>query len=275
MPNFCRHIIQIFGFCFVFLVEQNFNHIYFTCSSLIVASRAAGGEGNCYIREDNGSRRVVAQGVWVCCIWNPLGRWSLPFNCQTRIHFHKLALKLMLSCLFRWPWNQRSMWEERCWRNIKSDSTAMWRHHTECSGKKTSLHRQALSHFWTLEIIPTYSLVRLEAVCIWTDAQGFGHGPQTHKTTKSNGSQEQGWHRYLTILCCFNFLRSSRLRQDLFSGLFLLSPVAQTPTALHFSLPAKRPYTMVEQQENEPHLNSKQRKYLKFQKRFQRKSGKS
>ncbi|XP_070769195.1 interleukin enhancer-binding factor 3a [Enoplosus armatus] len=47
---------------------------------------------------------------------------------------------------------------------------------------------------------------------------------------------------------------------------------AQIPPAGHFSLPAKRPYTEVETEEEEPHLNSKQRKSLKFQKRFQRKS---
>ncbi|XP_041822710.1 interleukin enhancer-binding factor 3-like isoform X2 [Chelmon rostratus] len=47
---------------------------------------------------------------------------------------------------------------------------------------------------------------------------------------------------------------------------------AQIPPAGHFSLPAKRPYTEVEKGEDEPHLNSKQRKSLKFQKRFQRKS---
>ncbi|XP_008278163.1 interleukin enhancer-binding factor 3-like isoform X2 [Stegastes partitus] len=40
----------------------------------------------------------------------------------------------------------------------------------------------------------------------------------------------------------------------------------------HFSLPAKRSYSDVEKEEDEPHLNSKQRKFLKFQKRFQRKS---
>lgn len=47
---------------------------------------------------------------------------------------------------------------------------------------------------------------------------------------------------------------------------------AQIPPAQHFSLPAKRPYTEVEKGEEAPHLNSKQRKSLKFQKRFQRKS---
>ncbi|XP_040002309.1 interleukin enhancer-binding factor 3-like isoform X2 [Xiphias gladius] len=47
---------------------------------------------------------------------------------------------------------------------------------------------------------------------------------------------------------------------------------AQIGPAGHFSLPAKRPYTEVEKGEEEPHLNSKQRKFLKFQKRFQRKS---
>ncbi|XP_028264711.1 interleukin enhancer-binding factor 3-like [Parambassis ranga] len=41
----------------------------------------------------------------------------------------------------------------------------------------------------------------------------------------------------------------------------------------HFNLPAKRPFTEVDtEEEEEPHLNSKQRKFLKFQKRFQRKS---
>ncbi|XP_059212725.1 interleukin enhancer-binding factor 3-like isoform X2 [Centropristis striata] len=47
---------------------------------------------------------------------------------------------------------------------------------------------------------------------------------------------------------------------------------AQIPPAGHFSLPAKRPYTEVESEEGSPQLNSKQRKFLKFQKRFQRKS---
>ncbi|XP_029288048.1 interleukin enhancer-binding factor 3-like isoform X2 [Cottoperca gobio] len=47
---------------------------------------------------------------------------------------------------------------------------------------------------------------------------------------------------------------------------------AQIPPAGHSSLPAKRPYTQVEKEEGEPQLNSKQRKFLKFQKRFQRKS---
>uniref|UniRef100_UPI0037E798B6 interleukin enhancer-binding factor 3-like isoform X2 n=1 Tax=Semicossyphus pulcher TaxID=241346 RepID=UPI0037E798B6 len=47
---------------------------------------------------------------------------------------------------------------------------------------------------------------------------------------------------------------------------------AQIPPAGHFSLPAKRLYSEVEKEEDEPHLNSKQRKSLKFQKRFQRKS---
>ncbi|KAM9363603.1 interleukin enhancer-binding factor 3-like [Symphorus nematophorus] len=47
---------------------------------------------------------------------------------------------------------------------------------------------------------------------------------------------------------------------------------AQIPPAGHFSLPAKRPYSEVDHGEGELHLNSKQRKSLKFQKRFQRKT---
>ncbi|XP_074484939.1 interleukin enhancer-binding factor 3-like isoform X2 [Sebastes fasciatus] len=47
---------------------------------------------------------------------------------------------------------------------------------------------------------------------------------------------------------------------------------AQIPPAGHVSLPAKRPYTDVDKEEEGPQLNSKQRKFLKFQKRFQRKS---
>ncbi|XP_055366336.1 interleukin enhancer-binding factor 3-like isoform X2 [Betta splendens] len=47
---------------------------------------------------------------------------------------------------------------------------------------------------------------------------------------------------------------------------------AQIGPAGPFSLAAKRPYTEVEKVDDEPHLNSKQRKFLKFQKRFQRKS---
>ncbi|XP_034543155.1 interleukin enhancer-binding factor 3-like isoform X2 [Notolabrus celidotus] len=46
---------------------------------------------------------------------------------------------------------------------------------------------------------------------------------------------------------------------------------AQIPPARQLSLPPKRPYSEVDQGQDEPHLNSKQRKFLKFQKRFQRK----
>ncbi|XP_069021944.1 interleukin enhancer-binding factor 3-like isoform X2 [Embiotoca jacksoni] len=45
---------------------------------------------------------------------------------------------------------------------------------------------------------------------------------------------------------------------------------AQIPE--HFNLPAKRSYSEVEKEDEESHLNSKQRKFLKFQKRFQRTS---
>nr|XP_046260335.1 interleukin enhancer-binding factor 3 homolog isoform X2 [Scatophagus argus] len=48
--------------------------------------------------------------------------------------------------------------------------------------------------------------------------------------------------------------------------------IAQTPPTGHLNLPAKRPHAEVETLEDETHLNSKQRKYLKFQKRFQKKS---
>ncbi|XP_026159165.1 interleukin enhancer-binding factor 3-like isoform X2 [Mastacembelus armatus] len=48
--------------------------------------------------------------------------------------------------------------------------------------------------------------------------------------------------------------------------------IAQIAPAGQFSLSAKRPYTDVEKGEDEPQLNSKQRKFLKFQKRFQKKS---
>ncbi|CAJ1053795.1 interleukin enhancer-binding factor 3-like isoform X1 [Xyrichtys novacula] len=47
---------------------------------------------------------------------------------------------------------------------------------------------------------------------------------------------------------------------------------AQLPPAGQLSLQPKRPYSEVEQGQDEPPLNSKQRKFLKFQKRFQRKS---
>ncbi|XP_075946757.1 interleukin enhancer-binding factor 3a [Anarhichas minor] len=47
---------------------------------------------------------------------------------------------------------------------------------------------------------------------------------------------------------------------------------AQIPPAGHFNLPSKRPYTEMEKEVEGPQLNSKQRKFLKFQKRFQRKS---
>ncbi|CAB1426092.1 unnamed protein product [Pleuronectes platessa] len=47
---------------------------------------------------------------------------------------------------------------------------------------------------------------------------------------------------------------------------------AQIAPAGYSTLPAKRPYTEMEKDEEEPQLNSKQRKFLKFQKRFQRKS---
>ncbi|XP_078022479.1 interleukin enhancer-binding factor 3-like isoform X2 [Epinephelus lanceolatus] len=47
---------------------------------------------------------------------------------------------------------------------------------------------------------------------------------------------------------------------------------AQITPAGHYNLPSKRPYTEVEKEGEEPQLNSKQRKFLKFQKRFPRKS---
>ncbi|XP_030587526.1 interleukin enhancer-binding factor 3-like isoform X2 [Archocentrus centrarchus] len=48
--------------------------------------------------------------------------------------------------------------------------------------------------------------------------------------------------------------------------------IAQIPPIGQLNLPAKRSYTEVDTGEEEPHLNSKQRKFLKFQKRFQKKS---
>ncbi|XP_042340540.1 interleukin enhancer-binding factor 3-like isoform X1 [Plectropomus leopardus] len=47
---------------------------------------------------------------------------------------------------------------------------------------------------------------------------------------------------------------------------------AQITPAGHYNLPSKRPYTEVDKEGEEPQLNSKQRKFLKFQKRFPRKS---
>ncbi|KAM3622578.1 uncharacterized protein V6R79_000592 [Siganus canaliculatus] len=47
---------------------------------------------------------------------------------------------------------------------------------------------------------------------------------------------------------------------------------AQQLPAGQYNLPAKRPFTEVEKEEDDTPLNSKQRKYLKFQKRFQKKS---
>ncbi|XP_061578965.1 interleukin enhancer-binding factor 3-like isoform X2 [Cololabis saira] len=47
---------------------------------------------------------------------------------------------------------------------------------------------------------------------------------------------------------------------------------AQISPPEHYSLATKRSYSEVYKEEEEPHLNSKQRKFLKFQKRFQRKS---
>ncbi|XP_029949839.1 interleukin enhancer-binding factor 3-like [Salarias fasciatus] len=58
-----------------------------------------------------------------------------------------------------------------------------------------------------------------------------------------------------------------------FSGASIEGGTAQIPGA--YSLPAKRLYSEVdkeEEEDEEPQLNSKQRKFLKFQKRFQRKS---
>ncbi|KAM9857176.1 interleukin enhancer-binding factor 3a isoform 2-T2 [Aulostomus maculatus] len=48
--------------------------------------------------------------------------------------------------------------------------------------------------------------------------------------------------------------------------------IAQIEPAGHTNLPSKRPYTDMDGGEDESHLNSKQRKFLKFQKRFPRKS---
>ncbi|XP_031610087.1 interleukin enhancer-binding factor 3-like [Oreochromis aureus] len=48
--------------------------------------------------------------------------------------------------------------------------------------------------------------------------------------------------------------------------------MAQIPPVGQLNLPAKRPFTDVDTGEEETHFNSKQRKFLKFQKRFQKKS---
>lgn len=56
------------------------------------------------------------------------------------------------------------------------------------------------------------------------------------------------------------------------SNLISLFRVAQISPPEHYNLTAKRSYEEVDKGEEEPHLNSKQRKLLKFQKRFQRKS---
>lgn len=64
----------------------------------------------------------------------------------------------------------------------------------------------------------------------------------------------------------------SSVWKDPLSGLRSFSPVAQAAAAGELSSSGKRPYTEVEKEESELGLNSKQRKYLKFQKRFQRKS---
>lgn len=56
------------------------------------------------------------------------------------------------------------------------------------------------------------------------------------------------------------------------SVLILFSVAAQIEPAGQYSFTAKRPYTEVDKGEEEPQLNSKQRKFLKFQKRFPRKS---
>lgn len=53
---------------------------------------------------------------------------------------------------------------------------------------------------------------------------------------------------------------------------FFKITVAQIPPVGQLNLPAKRPFTDVDTGEEETHLNSKQRKFLKFQKRFQKKS---
>lgn len=57
------------------------------------------------------------------------------------------------------------------------------------------------------------------------------------------------------------------------SVFFVVSPchVAPIPSAVHISLPAKRAYTEVEAERKEAQLNSKQRKYLRFQKHLEKK----
>lgn len=62
--------------------------------------------------------------------------------------------------------------------------------------------------------------------------------------------------------------------KDLLSGLRSFPRAAQAAAAAagQFSASGKRPYTEVEKEESELGLNTKQKKYLKFQKRFQRKS---
>lgn len=64
---------------------------------------------------------------------------------------------------------------------------------------------------------------------------------------------------------------NTSIKSPFFSFLFLIT-VAQIPPVGQLNLPAKRPFTDVDTGEEDTHLNSKQRKFLKFQKRFQKKS---
>lgn len=54
--------------------KNHLHHPYFLCSFLFTASWAPGRKDYQYIWETNGSGRVIAQGFWVHCIGDTLGR---------------------------------------------------------------------------------------------------------------------------------------------------------------------------------------------------------
>uniref|UniRef100_A0A3P9MJY7 Interleukin enhancer binding factor 3a n=1 Tax=Oryzias latipes TaxID=8090 RepID=A0A3P9MJY7_ORYLA len=78
-------------------------------------------------------------------------------------------------------------------------------------------------------------------------------------------------------LCAFGQIHKvlgmdSRPKARRHMAAILKENTAQIRPSEHFNLPAKRPHGEVEKGEEEAQLNNKQRKFLKFQKRFQRKS---
>lgn len=127
------------SFYFAISVESknHLGHLYFPCSFLFQASWASGRKDCQYLRETNGSGRVITEGFWVHRIGDTLGRCCSELSNQNACS-HAVSNMKSTGAFFsppkRWPRNQRSMWEGRCWWPFSFDAAATRRNHAKCPG---------------------------------------------------------------------------------------------------------------------------------------------